>query len=58
MANARMRAMTAGYGLNQLTHAPLIGGSVQLKWVINAIAWLVIYAAGAVWRFRKDTARV
>lgn len=50
--------MTAGYGLNQLTHAPLIGGSVQLKWVINAIAWLVIFAAGAVWRFRKDTARV
>jgi ABC-2 type transport system permease protein len=46
------------YGLNQLVHAPLIGGSVRLVWVANAVIWLVIFAGGAVWRFRKDTARV
>jgi ABC-2 type transport system permease protein len=46
------------YGLNQLVHAPLLGGSVHLVWVLNAVAWLVIFAAGAVWLFRKDTARV
>lgn len=46
------------YGLNKLTHAPLIGGNVHLARVVNAVAWLVIFAAGAVWRFRKDTARV
>jgi ABC-2 type transport system permease protein len=46
------------YGLNQLVHAPLIGGSVHLAWAANAVAWLVIFAGGAVWRFRKDTARV
>jgi ABC-2 type transport system permease protein len=45
------------YGLNQLVHAPF-GGSVQLTWVVNAVAWLAIFVAGAVWRFRKDTARV
>jgi ABC-2 type transport system permease protein len=46
------------YGLNQLVHAPVIGGDVKLVWVLNAVAWLVIFAGGAVWRFRKDTARV
>jgi len=46
------------YGLNQLVHAPLLGEGVQWTWVVNAIVWLAIFAAGAVWRFRKDTARV
>ena len=36
----------------------LLGGGVHLAWAANAVAWLVIFAAGAVWRFRKDTARV
>ena len=46
------------YGLNQLVHAPLGGVGVQWAWAVNAVAWLVIFAGGAVWRFRKDTARV
>jgi ABC-2 type transport system permease protein len=46
------------YGLNQLVHAPLLGGGVQWTWIVNVIAWLVIFAGGAVWRFGKDTARV
>jgi ABC-2 type transport system permease protein len=46
------------YGLNQLVHAPLLGGSVHIAWVGNAIAWLIIFAGGAMWRFRKDTGRV
>jgi ABC-2 type transport system permease protein len=46
------------YGLNQLVHAPLLGGSVHVAWVANAVAWLAIFAGGAVWRFHKDTARV
>ena len=46
------------YGLNQLVHAPLTGDTVQLSWVANLLAWLAIFAGGAVWRFRKDTARV
>lgn len=49
---------TPVYGLNQLVHAPLLGGSVHLSWVANAVAWLIIFAGGAAWRFRKDTARV
>jgi ABC-type sulfate/molybdate transport systems ATPase subunit len=46
------------YGLGQLVHAPLLGGGVHMVWVANAVGWLVIFSAGAVWRFRKDTARV
>jgi ABC-2 type transport system permease protein len=46
------------YGLNYLVHAPFLGGGVQLKWVANAVIWLAIFAGGAIWRLRRDTARV
>jgi ABC-2 type transport system permease protein len=46
------------YGLNELAHAPLLGGSVDGWWFVNLFAWLLIFSAGAAWRFRKDTARV
>jgi ABC-2 type transport system permease protein len=46
------------YGLNQLVHTPLLNTGVEIGWVGNAVAWLVIFAGGAIWRFRKDTARV
>jgi ABC-2 type transport system permease protein len=46
------------YGLNQLVHTPLLGNGVDWTWVINVIAWLILFAGGAVWRMRKDTARV
>jgi ABC-2 type transport system permease protein len=49
---------TPMYGLNQLVHAPVLAGSIHLAWVVNAVVWLAIFAGGAVWRFRKDTARV
>lgn len=46
------------YGLNQLVHTPLLGNGVDWTWVVNVLAWLIIFASGAVWRMRKDTARV
>jgi ABC-2 type transport system permease protein len=49
---------TPEYGLNQLVHAPLLGHGVEWTWVVNVIAWLAIFAGGAIWRFGKDTARV
>ncbi len=49
---------TPMYGLNQLVHAPLLGGTIDIMWVVNAVAWLVIFVAGAVLLFRRDTARV
>jgi ABC-2 type transport system permease protein len=49
---------TPMFGLNQLVHAPLTGDAVQPTWVLNVAAWLVVFTGGAIWRFRKDTARV
>ena len=46
------------YGLNQLVHAPLLNQGVDWTWVVNVVIWLAIFALGAVWRFRMDTARV
>lgn len=46
------------YGLSQLVHYPLQGGTLRATWLINLIAWLAIFVAGAAWRFRRDTARV
>jgi ABC-2 type transport system permease protein len=53
-----LAAYTPLFGLNELTHALLIGGGVNVSWVANVLIWLVIFAGGAIWRFRKDTARV
>jgi ABC-2 type transport system permease protein len=46
------------YGLNQLVHTPLLGTGVDWTWVVNVLAWLIIFAGGAAWRMRRDTARV
>lgn len=46
------------YGLNELVHYPLVGGGLKWQWVLNLFVWLAIFVAGAVWRFRGDTARV
>jgi ABC-2 type transport system permease protein len=46
------------YGLNQLVHTPLLGNGVDWTWVVNVLAWLIIFAGGAIWRMRRDTARV
>lgn len=46
------------YGLNQLVHTPLLGNGVDWTWAVNVLAWLIIFIWGAVWRFRRDTARV
>jgi ABC-2 type transport system permease protein len=46
------------YGLNTLVHAPLTGESVNGWPFASALIWLVIFVSGAVWRLRKDTARV
>jgi ABC-2 type transport system permease protein len=49
---------TPMYGLNQLVHAPLLGGGIDIFWVVNAVAWFGIFVTGAVLLFRRDTARV
>jgi len=46
------------FGLNELVHVPLVGGGIQLSWVLNLVVWFAIFVGGATWRLRQDTARV
>ena len=46
------------YGLSQLVHYPLVGGTLQWGWILNLVVWLAIFVADAAWRLRRDTARV
>jgi ABC-2 type transport system permease protein len=49
---------TPMYGVSQLTHAPLTGEAPGWAALVNVLVWLAIFAGGAAWRFRRDTARV
>jgi ABC-2 type transport system permease protein len=49
---------TPMYGLNEIVHAPLTGDAPGAAAVINVLVWLTVFAGGAAWRFRRDTARV
>ena len=48
---------TPMYGVAEVTRAPL---THDLPWyaIVNAVAWFLIFIAGAAWRMSKDTARV
>jgi ABC-2 type transport system permease protein len=48
---------TPMYGVAEIARYPLTG---DLTWtaVVNAVAWLTVFVAGAAWRMSKDTARV
>jgi ABC-2 type transport system permease protein len=50
-------AWTPMFGVAEISRAPLTG---DLPWyaVLNAVAWLGLFVAGAAWRMSKDTARV
>jgi ABC-2 type transport system permease protein len=50
--------LTPMYGLSQLTHAPLTGEGPGWAAAVNVAVWLAVFAGGAAWRFRRDTARV
>jgi len=46
------------YGLAELTRGPLVGSAPSVWAYVNVVVWGVVFAAGAAWRFRRDTARV
>ncbi|MDR6861655.1 ABC transporter permease [Phycicoccus sp. 3266] len=55
---ATIAKLTPMYGLSQLVHSPLTGDSPGTAAVVNVLVWLAVFAGGAAWRFRRDTARV
>lgn len=49
---------TPMYGLAELARWPLTQEGFEVAWVVNILVWLAVFAGGAAWMFRRDTARV
>jgi ABC-2 type transport system permease protein len=55
---ATIATFTPVYGVGQIARYPLThDGDIWLA-AVNVIVWTAVFAAGAMWRFRRDTARV
>ncbi|GAB2571909.1 ABC transporter [Paractinoplanes abujensis] len=49
---------TPVYGVGEIARYPLTHDGALWPAVLNVIVWTGLFAAGAMWRFRRDTARV
>jgi ABC-2 type transport system permease protein len=49
---------TPVYGLGEIARAPLTGEAFDMFALVNIVAWLLIFSAGAALAFRRDTKRV
>ncbi|SDT48842.1 ABC transporter permease [Actinoplanes derwentensis] len=55
---ATIAKFTPVYGVGELARYPLThDGDIWLA-LVSVVAWTGLFAAGAMWRFRRDTARV
>src|SRR3954471_25050743 len=55
---ATIAKFTPVYGVGELARYPLTHDGTLWLAAVNVVAWTAIFAAGAMWRFRRDTARV
>jgi ABC-2 type transport system permease protein len=53
-----LASYTPAYGVGVLARAALVDDSIDLGAVVNVVVWTALFTAGAIWRFRRDTARV
>jgi ABC-2 type transport system permease protein len=53
-----LASYTPAYGVGVLARAALVGDGVDTGAVLNVVVWTALFTAGAVWRVRRDTARV
>jgi ABC-2 type transport system permease protein len=53
-----LASYTPAYGVGKLARAALLGDGDLFGAIVNVVVWTAIFGAGAVWRFRRDTARV
>ena len=55
---AAIAKFTPVYGVGEIARYPLVQeGNLGLA-ALNVVAWTAVFALGAMWRFRRDTARV
>jgi ABC-2 type transport system permease protein len=55
---ATIAAFTPVYGVGEIARYPLTHDGNLWTAALNVVVWTALFAAGAVWRFRRDTARV
>ena len=55
---ATIAKFTPVYGVGEIARYPLTHDGTLWIAALNVIVWTAIFAAGAMWRFRRDTARV
>jgi ABC-2 type transport system permease protein len=53
-----LASYTPAYGVGKLARAALLGDGVDMGAILNVVVWTALFGLGAVWRFRRDTARV
>lgn len=54
---ATVAKLTPVYGIGVVARAPLPGEVLTAGAVVSLVVWTAVFAAGTVWRFRRDTAR-
>lgn len=55
---ATIAAFTPVYGVGEIARYPLVHDGNLWIAALNVTAWTAVFAGGAIWRFRRDTARV
>jgi ABC-2 type transport system permease protein len=55
---ATIAKFTPVYGVGEIARYPLVHDGTLWIAVLNVVVWTALFALGAMWRFRRDTARV
>jgi len=55
---ATIAKFTPVYGVGEIARYPLTHDGNLWAAVLNVVVWTALFSAGAMWRFRRDTARV
>jgi ABC-2 type transport system permease protein len=55
---ATIAKFTPVYGVGELARYPLTHDGNLWIAILNVVVWTAVFSAGAMWRFRRDTARV
>ncbi|BCJ48076.1 ABC transporter [Actinoplanes ianthinogenes] len=55
---AAIAKFTPVYGVGEIARYPLTHSEHLWQAILNVLAWTTVFAIGAIWRFRRDTARV
>jgi ABC-2 type transport system permease protein len=55
---ATIAKFTPVYGVGEIARYPLVHDGNLWVAAANVIVWTALFAGGAIWRFRRDTARV